>query len=837
MTHVSTLAELHLGDPQWLPAAGAILLVALSALTWGYIQAWRGRRGLLLPLTLKALGLILLAAFLLDPLWSTQKASPRANLFITLVDNSRSLRVTESDSQRTRADDLKKILGVRETKEQNTTDVPPAKWALSLAENFDARSYAFDTRLHSIGTFDELTFDGRGTALVSSLRAVADRFQGRPVAGILLITDGNATDVPAGALDLSGLPPIYPIVVGESELPADLGVAKLTITQSPFEDAPVTVMAEVSAIGFEGKTIVAQLIDDEGKVAKAEAMKVDSDDKTLAFRLRHKPAKQGVSFYRLRVAEQSRVKEEADTAKSADVIAEGEATSANNERLLVVDRGTGPYRVLYVSGRPNWEFKFLSRAIAEDAQMHLVGLIRIAKREAKFAYRDNVVNRANPLFRNFDNNDAVEDFDEPVIVRLNTIDDAELRGGFPKSAEELFKYHAIILDDVEAGFFSRDQLAIIEKFVTDRRGGLLMLGGLESLHEGEYASTPIGRMLPVYLDRAVEEPVDRVHRLELTRSGWHEQWLRLRGTEAEERKRLGEMPLFWTINTVTGIKPGATVLAEAVDESGTRRPAVVTQSFGGRVAVMTIADWWRWAIKRELDNDDVFKMWRQTARWLVADVPQRVQASAEPIRRDAESPLKLSVRVRDKSFQAMDNAVVTIEVKEEGTGVGTSVPNAEEGTKGPSDPATKGSESETRHPTPDTRTITLRAEPSLTEPGLYEAVYLPRGEGGYRASVKAVDTDGKEIGKSELGWIAGGDAEEFQSLRPNRALLESIAKQTGGQVVALEDLESFVSDLPSKKSPMMETVIEPLWHHWWWLVLALACFAGEWGLRRMRGLP
>ena len=40
-----------------------------------------------------------------------------------------------------------------------------------------------------------------------------------------------------------------------------------------------------------------------------------------------------------------------------------EATLANNRRLATVDRGGGPYRVLYVGGRPNWEFKFLRRAV------------------------------------------------------------------------------------------------------------------------------------------------------------------------------------------------------------------------------------------------------------------------------------------------------------------------------------------------------------------------------------------------------------------------------------------------------------------------------------------
>ncbi len=64
-----------------------------------------------------------------------------------------------------------------------------------------------------------------------------------------------------------------------------------------------------------------------------------------------------------------------------------EATLANNSRLAAVDRGRGPYRVLYVCGRPNWEYKFLRRAVEEDDQVQLVGLLRIARREPKFDFR------------------------------------------------------------------------------------------------------------------------------------------------------------------------------------------------------------------------------------------------------------------------------------------------------------------------------------------------------------------------------------------------------------------------------------------------------------------
>ena len=58
----------------------------------------------------------------------------------------------------------------------------------------------------------------------------------------------------------------------------------------------------------------------------------------------------------------------------------------------------------------------------------------------------------------------------------------------------------MILDDLEAEFFTRDQMSLLQKFVSERGGGFLMLGGAESFHQGKYEHTPVGEMLPVYLD-------------------------------------------------------------------------------------------------------------------------------------------------------------------------------------------------------------------------------------------------------------------------------------------------------------------------------------------------
>src|SRR6185436_17592928 len=149
-----------------------------------------------------------------------------------------------------------------------------------------------------------------------------------------------------------------------------------------------------------------------------------------------------------------------------------------------------------------------------------------------------------------------------------------------------YRYHAIILDDMESEFFNQDQMQLIKDFVRQRGGGLLMLGGTETFHNGKYDRTPIGDVLPVYADEVSGFAAEAQFRMSLTREGWLEPWLRLRGEEDAERQRLAVMPEFQTLNAVRGIKPGATILARAA-VGETTVPALVEQRFGrGRAAAL-----------------------------------------------------------------------------------------------------------------------------------------------------------------------------------------------------------------------------------------------------------
>ncbi len=788
------LGALTFAGTDWLWPLVGFLALALVILVWSYRAAPRGPVRVAC-LILKALGLAALAVCLLEPMWTGQRARPGANLFLVMADNSQGMQVRDDGASQTRGDELRALV------DPSRTD-----WQATLTDNFDLRRYVFDRRLQPTKDFAELDFSGNATAIGGALSTAVDRFQGRPLAGILLLTDGNATDLRDPLPDLTGLPPIYPVLMGQRAPTRDLSVQQVQVSQSAFEDAPVSIQADVGAIGYRGRPVVARLIDRGGRVVQEQTLQSQRESETLAFRFQVKPDQPGLSFYQVSVAGGGAA---TPTLPGEGAAASEEATLVNNQRVVAVNRSRGPYRVLYVTGRPNWEFKFLNRAVMEDREMELVALIRVAKREPKFDFRGRAGETSNPLFRGFGSQspEEVERYDQPVLVRLNTRDEFELASGFPRTPEDLYGYHAIMVDDLEAEFFTPDQAMLVQKFVSERGGGFMMLGGMESFQQGNYHRTPIGEMLPVYLDRPEEGLPAGAVRWDLTREGWLQPWARLRDNEADERARIDTLPMFEVINRVRAVKPGASVIATARDADGAEVPALSVQRFGrGRTAALTVGDLWRWGMRSAEAREDMDKAWRQWTRWLVADVPNRVQLSIEPVASDASGAVNLQVRVRDEKFQPLDDATVTVEVE----------PVMAEGGTG---------------------ALRLQAEASANEAGLYELTFVPRVTGGYKASALATNSVGAEVGRDEAGWSVDLAADEFRSLTPNFALMETLAQKTGGEVIDSARLNAFVRGLPERKVPVMETWSYPLWHTPAMLVFAFACLLAEWSLRRWKGLP
>ncbi|EDY83474.1 conserved hypothetical protein [Verrucomicrobiia bacterium DG1235] len=777
----------------------ALALVVLLPLTW---YAWKGSNSgkghsRSLALGCRILGILFIAIAIADPQVIEERPITGANVVALLADDSLGMRIKDSESILDRGETLRQRLSGRNS-----------EWIGSLSEQYQIRNYRFERSLQRVASFDSLTFEGQQSNIATALLESQQRLSQVPLAGIVLFSDGNATDQELSPNELAKLPPVFPVLVGSSTPVPDIALQNLTLRQSAFGDSPLRIETKLTNAGLptqQVRTRLRQIKANPSRIQSAltnVASIVDekilelADSASLSFEWTPKDG--GIQFYET----------EAEAIPAADAPAIVEATLNNNRRIVVADRGKDTYRILYLTGRPNWEYKFLNRALAEDPQLDIVGLIRVASREPNFEFKGRAGENSNSLYRGFGREDENERYDESVLIRMNTRDEAELRAGFPNQAEALFEYDAIVIDDLEADFFTFSQQALIRDFVKQRGGGLLMLGGVNALEDGGYDDTPIAEALPLYLDRfGPAAPIDRTVQWNLTRDGWVEPWMRIRSFETDERRRMQEMPLFRVYNTLERIKPGARALATIEDSGAQSYPALVTRNYGsGRVATLALGDLWRWGMQDAGSQADLAQFWRQISRWLVKDNLRRIELNST--RNDANKTA-LTAYARDGNFRPMQAGTATLFVKQLTQG-DTAVDKAIE--------------------------LELAMKPGSNKPGQF-SIELPLvDEGAYHARVQITSADGTVSGEAETGWVNQPLVQEFAALTPNRDYLAKIAEATGGRLLELNQLAQLQDELTARPSPLMESWSKPMWHNNWLFCLALAALLAEWFIRRKRGL-
>lgn len=450
-----------------------------------------------------------------------------------------------------------------------------------------------------------------------------------------------------------------------------------------------------------------------------------------------------------------------------------ETVTGNNALGRVLEVPRARKKILYIEGEPRWEYKFIRRAMHKDPSVQLVSLLRTTPN--KF-YRQGV-----------DTPDELED-------------------GFPETEAELFAYDALVIGTMEAAWFSPKQQDMIREFVNRRGGSLLLLGGRRGLADGAWDVSKVADVLPVRITQQNGETFFRGRaKVTLTRHGRNSLVCRLDDEPAKNEELWESIPMLADYQLVGELKPAAvSLLAHQPLYENARLdspyPLLARQNYGrGKAYVFATGGSWRWKMQLPHDDPRHHTFWQQLLRSLVAHTPGTVLLSTGRTLYADNPDVHIRAEIRTKAYQPANNPAVTAIVSPE-TG----------------DP------------------VAVELQPSASEPGVFEADMIAAATGAYRVEVTALAGD-ETIG-SETAHFRREDglAEDFHPAQ-NRAVLETLAEQTGGTYWPVADAAGIAEDIRFSEAGITSLETLDLWDMPILFLLLLGLKAGEWLRRRQWG--
>lgn len=590
-----------------------IWLALLVAIGIGAVAFFSYRRPLV-PLTsfqrtvligLRAFALTAVAIFVCRPVMLLP-AAPSGDVVIpVLVDVSRSMRIADADGQ---------------SRINRARDVVQKSLATGLGRDATIELLAFGDSL-SPATEDHLAPNARRTDLTRAVAAARDRYRGRSVPAIVVVSDGGDTEQYSGTNTTAGHgPPVYAIGIGDPVGVPDREVTSMTAGEPRLDQTSIDLQVGVVARGFGKAPFTVRLL--------ANGQAVDNHKVT--------PLGNGSPISETFTVSPNPLN---PTVYTAEVTADqAETITENNSRSVLVSPAGRKRRVLTIAGAPGFEHTFLTRALAQDPGLEIDSVVRKGKNE-----------------------EAADTF----LVQAGGGRAASLLSGFPATREALFGYDALIIENVEGDFFTRAQLSLASDFVAERGGGLLVLGG-RSFEQRGLIGTPLEAALPVELnDRrgaarppATEEAPAPQNRLVLTPEGESHPVMRIGVSPESTRKLWTSFPSLASSATVGGPRPGATVLAVTSTPSGVVLPVVAVQRFGrGRSMVFAGEASWRWRMLQPSTDRSYEFFWRQALRWLATDAPDPVSLTV-PAEIEPGDSMTVELDARDRSFAPVADASV-----------------------------------------------------------------------------------------------------------------------------------------------------------------------------------
>ncbi|QOI99871.1 MAG: hypothetical protein HRU70_04975 [Phycisphaeraceae bacterium] len=796
LERVLNVTTLRLGDEgvqlDWarpIPGWGWMLIVsfAFAAAVWAYRRLPGSHVARVLVATPRALTIVLVAVLLAGPRLAQTTQTVERDWVVIMADRSASLATPDAPGGVTRDQQL--LAAVRENE---------TLWK-ALATERNVLWLGFAAQATELPTSaDRPTPDlgepaGASTRIGRAIDAGVRQLAARPVAGIVLLTDGRTTDQPSRSLVdqlATARVPVFPVPLGSATPRGDLAVLRVQAPASAYvnDTVPVAVELERTPGQLEGlATAVVQLVDAAtGEVIDEKPLpEMEPGDHAAAsgsVTLSARPSTTGAATWTVRVV-----------SSTPDI------TPANDQASFAIRLVDAPVRVVYFDGYPRWEYRYLKNIMVRERSLTPSALLLAAQRR------------------------FIQEGSETLLA-------------VPRTQAEWRRFDVIILGDIRPEMFSADQLKSIKDHVARDGGGLLWIGG-PSATPAAWRETPLADLIPFslahdpaetggaaphvapFLEPVLLRPTPAAQRLGVLQLGPSEDepwpaalldpasgWSSLRFAQRIDPSR---------------VKPAAETLAQAVPSSSLAlspgsawdpdipgaTPIVLTMRYGsGRVVYVGTDETWRWRYGRGETLPERF--WIPLIRLLARDglgaqgLPARLDVS--PSRALTDQPLSITLRLFDQSLLDARPASVRARVI----------------------PAARPDRAQALTLTPDADTNEPGAPPSV-----FSALWVPSEPGAY--TVEIADPLFPVGTFSQAVDVTFPD-DERRLAQTDHALLADLAQQTGGEVLDTASLSRLPSLLPNRELRLVGApIVETLWDKPFVLGLLLTLLVAEWVGRRV----
>lgn len=774
--------------PLSMPLMVAIFAAVVLLSAYLYRRAWG------LPLWLRAflgfarlLALTLVVASLFEPTGVFNESHSQARTLPVLIDVSESMSMKDPRKNAVDVADAAAALGMLDDEQLEPDRVamlltPDQRQKILSASRLDlARGIAaegarpvmeelgesLDISYHSFGGSPEVIADASTvskeelsglsatepvTSIAASLDAVAKSGVTLP-AGIVLLTDGidnSSSQVSEAVLKDLGARgiPVFPVPIGLDQ-PDDVSIRNIVMQEVAFSGDRVPIQVQLLSKGYEKRTAKLTVRLNDRQVSQRRVR--------LEGGLQFEDIDFNVDLYEKGAARVEVAIEPFDDEVS-------EANNRVDRSIRVVNEKVN---VLYIEGNNRWEFRYLTAILKRDPRLNTTF----------------ISSSAGPEFAR----------NSPEHIER-----------FPSRRQDAFKYDLVILGDVDAQFFTPEELGLLEELIRDRGGSLLVLCG--PMHTPtSFADTPLETMLPVRFDPDAEWELTPESVYPVLTSEGRSSMVMVLENETEENDRIwSRVAPLDHLPPLLGPKPGATVLATLSDAAGgsDRYPMVAWHRYGTGKCLSLATDR-LWRLRFKTGDKYHWRVWSQCIQFLTLS---RLMGEHKRIRLETDRSIyldgeqaRLYAHVLDEDFEPVVQTSFEITVN-----------------------GVDGNALKER----------VSLQPDRTSPGLYEGYFTAPMPGRYRLEA---NEDDQEVSNTTEFQVAVVN-EELADTNMRLEALQRIAQLTGGSCLSVRDMPS-LKDLVNT-DPITTTVRSerPLWDNGWIAALLVGLLGMEWILRRRHDL-